>query len=328
MELSLDDLELINALQIAPRASWKALGGILKRHSPTLSSRWDQLCSQGLAWTTAHLTVDPVQSCMAFVQVRLAPDGEQSGIEALCAIPEVQTVDNLTPDGNYRLIVVTPDWGHLRRTVLPRIEAIEQVKHTVVSLATRLFASGGDWRLDALSPSQIRSLQSLNIPVTRPPSNPPESFWRMLRVLARDGRASSAEIAAAAQLHPTTACRHLNSFLASGTLVVRCEVAIEYTSHPIAVQWFARVPADKLEAAAAHLGQYRTLRLCAATTGETNLMFMMQVRQPSDIADIERRLHAAIPGAVVTGSHLATKTPKRMGWMIAPDGRAAGQVVA
>ena len=328
MELSLDDLELINALQIAPRASWKALGGILKRHSPTLSNRWQQLCDQGLAWTTAHLTVDPVQSCMAFVQVELSPDAERRGIEELCAIPEVLTVDNLTREGNYRLIVITPGWSHLHRTVLPRIEAIDGVKRTVVSLATRLFASGADWRLDALSPAQIRALQALNVPVTRAPSNPPESFWRMLRVLARDGRASSAQVAEAADLHPTTASRHLNSFLASGTLVVRCEVAIEYTSHPIGVQWFARVRADQLEAAAAHLGKYRTLRLCAATTGETNLMFMMQVRHPSDIAEIEHRLHAAIPGVEITGSHLATKNPKRMGWMLAPDGRAVGQVVA
>lgn len=328
MELSLDDLELINALQIAPRASWLALGKILERHPPTLSSRWQQLCTQGLTWTTAHLTVDPAQSCMTFVQVELSTAHEKQCIESICAIPEVLTVDNLTREGNYRLIIVTPDWRHLQRSVLPRLEAIEGVGRCVVSLATKLFASGSDWRLDALSPSQIRALQALITPITQAPSNPPESFWRMLRVLTKDGRAGSAAIAEATGQHPTTASRQLNAALASGTLVVRAEVAIEHTSHPIAVQWFARVRADQVEAAAAHLGQYRTLRLCAATTGETNLMFMMQVRHPSDIAEIEHCLHAAIPGVDIAGSYLATKIPKRMGWMLTPDGRATGVVIA
>lgn len=328
MELPLEDLTLINALQIAPRASWSALGKILQRHPPTLSEHWQRLCNEGLAWTTAHLTVNPLQSCMAFIQVDIAAEREEAAVAEICAIPEVQTVDNLTRQGNYRLIVVAPDWRHLHHTVLPVLESIHGVGRMLVSVATQLFTSGSDWRLDALSPAQIRSLQALNAPVTRVPSNRHASFWPMLQVLTRNGRASTADIAQATGQHPTSAGRQLQSALSSGALVVRCEVAIDHTSHPIAVQWFARVESGRLEEAAAHLARYRTLRLCAATTGDTNLMFMMQVRHPSDIADIERLLHAAIPGLEISGSYLATKIPKRMGWMLTADGRATGQVVA
>ena len=42
MELPPEDLELVHALQIAPRATWSQLGAALGRHPTTLAARWDQ----------------------------------------------------------------------------------------------------------------------------------------------------------------------------------------------------------------------------------------------------------------------------------------------
>ena len=47
--LSEQSLELLNALQIAPRATWRQLAGVLGSKPSTLSQRWDDLRSRGVA---------------------------------------------------------------------------------------------------------------------------------------------------------------------------------------------------------------------------------------------------------------------------------------
>ena len=69
MEISEEDLQLINALQIAPRISWSDAAGILGVHATTLAARWERLKASGAAWSTAHLMGDPKQMCLALVDV-------------------------------------------------------------------------------------------------------------------------------------------------------------------------------------------------------------------------------------------------------------------
>ena len=69
MELSEDDFDLINALQIAPRISWTDAAGVLGVHATTLAARWERLKASGVAWITAHWMGDPQQMCLALVDV-------------------------------------------------------------------------------------------------------------------------------------------------------------------------------------------------------------------------------------------------------------------
>ena len=69
MELSEEDLALINALQIAPRLSWADAAEVLGVHATTLAARWERLRAAGASWVTAHLMGDPQQMCLAFVDV-------------------------------------------------------------------------------------------------------------------------------------------------------------------------------------------------------------------------------------------------------------------
>ncbi|MDH6109724.1 DNA-binding Lrp family transcriptional regulator [Kitasatospora sp. MAP12-15] len=48
--LSEDDLALINALQLRPRASWTVLGAALGVDPVTVARRWNRLARRGEAW--------------------------------------------------------------------------------------------------------------------------------------------------------------------------------------------------------------------------------------------------------------------------------------
>jgi DNA-binding Lrp family transcriptional regulator len=92
MEVSEDDLRIINALQIAPRISWSDAAGILGVHATTLAARWDRLREAGAAWTTAHLIGDPKQMCLALVDVDCEMRQRAGVTAALAAMTEVVTV--------------------------------------------------------------------------------------------------------------------------------------------------------------------------------------------------------------------------------------------
>lgn len=149
----------------------------------------------------------------------------------------------------------------------------------------------------------------------------------LLRVLQNDGRATSAQIAEATGSHPTTAMRHLRLAVETGLVHLRCELAQEFSGYPVACQWYVRVAPDQLQSAVEYLRGFRTLRLCASTTGDTNLTFLLWLRSPEAVLGVESGLQSAASSVQVVESDVGVRTHKRMGWLLREDSRATGQVV-
>ncbi|MFH5822864.1 Lrp/AsnC family transcriptional regulator [Georgenia sp. AZ-5] len=327
MELPLADLELVHALQIAPRASWSQLAAALGRHPTTLAARWDRLRTDGRAWVTGHLGISGTQGCSTFIGVECRPGRRSEVLERLCAAAEINTVEEAARAWDIRLTVLTRSWQQMARAVLPLVRADPAILRAQVNVVTRLYATASNWRLDVLTPEQQRRVATLRLETLRKRGATPSRFGEMTAVLQRDGRATAAEIARTTRTHPTTAARQLRQALETGLITLRCELAQEHSGYPVSCQWYVRVPPAQLEAAVRYLRSYRTLRLCASTTGDTNLTFQLWLRTPGDIFDVEAGLQTAAPGAQVVESDVGVRTYKRMGWMLREDSTATGEVV-
>lgn len=327
MELPIEDLELVHALQISPRATWSDLGKALDRHPTTLAGRWTRLHDDGLVWVTGHLAGDPRQSCTALVRISVVERLRDHVVGGLAAIPEVATVEEVADDGALRLVVLTSDWRHLANHTLPRIREVGGVAGMDVVLGTRLYALGNNWRLDVLGTEQQRRLTGLRETTDAHPRHPPPLFDRMLPLLARNGRATAAELAIDLGVHPSTAGRQLRAAVSSGLMTFRCELAQEFSGYPVACHWFVRVPPTDLAAAVALLRRHRTLRLCAAISGSANLTFHLWLRTPADIVEVEEHLQAAVPSVTIIQSSVCVRTHKRLGWLLRPDSTCTGEVV-
>lgn len=155
----------------------------------------------------------------------------------------------------------------------------------------------------------------------------PSHFAAILRELARDGRASAAQIAAATGLNPPTVRRQLRQVLDSGAVTIRCETSHCAAGFPAVCEWFCRLPAAEHEDAAAALQSMSSLRLCTSLTGPANSSFTMWLRSPADIMTVEQRIAARIPGLEVLEPVVITEIPKRAGRVLDVDGRSTGQVV-
>ncbi|MFI7481173.1 winged helix-turn-helix transcriptional regulator [Kocuria sp. M1R5S2] len=328
MELPVEDLELVHALQIAPRATWSQLGATLGRHPTTLAARWERLRADGRVWVTGHIGATGTQGIATFISLECRPGRRPEVLERLCTVPDIATVEESARAWDVRLTVLTSTWQQMTQEVLPLVRADPAIQRTQVTVVTRLYAIGNNWRLDVLTPEQQRRVAALRSEVLRPPGATPPHLSELTAVLQRDGRATAAEIAAATGTHPTTAARHLRQALETGLIALRCELAQQHSGYPVPCQWYVRVPPAQLEAAVHYLRSFRTLRLCASTTGDTNLTFLLWLRTPGDILDVEAGLQSAAPGVQVVESDVGVRTHKRMGWMLAEDSTATGEVVA
>lgn len=322
--LAEDDLRLINALQIGPRLSWTVLGEVLERHPTALAARWRRLSREGLAWITAHPVGRPDQMSLSFHDLRCTPGSREDVRRAVCAMPDVVTVEECHRDRDLMLTVLAPSETTLSEEIYPQWESLPGLAGFETSFCTRLHANGGGWRLSALSGEQLRALHAAAATAPTRPARVPASFGPILRELERDGRATAAEIAAATGLGPATARRRVREVLGSGALTMRCEVSHRAVGYSLVCQWFARLPVEAHDEAARALASIGALRLCASTTGRANFTFMMWLRSAAEIMAVERAVAQLLPGLELRESVIIAAIPKRVGWQLDREGRRTG----
>jgi DNA-binding Lrp family transcriptional regulator len=332
VELSEEDLALIQVLQTSPRLGWADAAKVLGVHATTLAARWERLKSGGAAWVTAHLAGDPQQMLLAFVAVDCDMNLRDSVTAQLAAIPEIITVEEAASNRDLMLTVITRSLEEFSTKVIAQLKTIEGLTKYQTALCTRLHTSADEWRLNILSRAQLATLRTLGQPGTSDGKQAvagqlPESHLDLLPFLARDGRATAAEIARDLWRHPATVQRQLNRVLASGILLFRCEIAQGYSSYPVTCQWFANVPAGRHEEAAAAIRTISNVRLSASTTGPTNFVIIMWLQSLADVMTAELALQQKVPGMELVESVVMLRTVKRVGWMLNGDTTASGAVV-
>lgn len=322
--LSEDDLELIHALQIAPRVTWQDAGDILGARPASLAARWERIRSEGLAWIVAYELGDPTEMNLAFVDVDCAPGQVMAVAEALNAIPEVQTVELPTGYHDCVLTVFSETAVDYSGRVAPAILAVPGVERIQTSLGTRLHQAGHAWRIAALGPRQAAAFAELATQRASGPVTP--ACLDLLPFLSRDGRATAAQMAKELGRNPSTVQRQLARVLGSGLVSFRCDVAQRAVGFPVTCTWYARVPPGQHAAAAAAVRSLRTVRLAASVTGHANFLVTMWLHTVAEVMNAELALQEKVPGIELLESIVILRMTKRMGVLIGPDSRAQGRV--
>jgi DNA-binding Lrp family transcriptional regulator len=145
--LSEDELALINALQLSPRASWTELGRALGVDPVTVARRFHRLSAQGTAWVS--FSPGPLlleQICVAYVVIDCAPGMTARVAGALSAHPHMVTIERTASGHDILATVATRDLPALSRytlDLLPHLPGITAVRSRIV---THMFTEGGRWR--------------------------------------------------------------------------------------------------------------------------------------------------------------------------------------
>ncbi|MFD6354228.1 Lrp/AsnC family transcriptional regulator [Nocardia tengchongensis] len=323
------ELQLVNALQLDARASWKLIGSVLGVDPVTVARRWERLAALGLAWISVYPGTPWEWDVVgANIYVRCTAGKACVVADMLRADHRVASIEHITGDGDLSLTVFAPDLAELSSYVLTSLGAIDGVRDCRTHVMTAVYTEGSRWRLRALNAAQ-RELILAARPSARPKPGGPlsEVDQRLYEALELDGRAGFAELGERAGVSASTARRRLNALLAGGRIVTRCEVAQPVSGWPISASLWCRVRPADLDHVATQLARLPETRSCASVTGgRANLLLSVWLRSTADIHRLEASLADQVHDLEILDIALCLQHVKRMGRLLDANGRAGGVV--
>lgn len=322
-ELDETDLAIANALQIAPRASWSALGEVLGLSAVTVARRWAHISDRGLAWVTATGSPELWRSlCNAYIDVSCAPAERSKVALALARDPRTKSVMEVASGRDIHVNAVVRDLPGLSRFILDRISHLPGVLKVDTQITTRIYVAGSDWRLDALSRAQQLRLTSLAAECTGgQPGELSGADRSLLLALAPDGRLPVTELAERTGASETATRRRLYRLERNRVVSFRCEIAQHITGWPVTALLWAQVPFTERRQVCERLTKLPEVRLLAATTGSTNLFLSTWLHSIDSAYAMEERVSAEFPELRIVDHAVVMRAVKRQGWILDEMGR-------
>ncbi|MFD3662068.1 Lrp/AsnC family transcriptional regulator [Streptomyces sp. NPDC058659] len=321
------DLALVNALQLAPRAPWAQLARPLGVDAATLSRRWARLRASGEAWITCHAAPSQVTyGSLALIEVSCRPQARQALAQRLARHPQAVSVELVAGACDLLLTVATATPSLMTAYVLAlgRDEALTASR---THLVQHLHRDGSEWRMDALSRDQRRDLAEPEDSAARTTAAILTREDRALMLaLAEDGRRSVASIAAELDRPESTVRRLLHSLLHGGRAVLRCDTAHLHSGWRSSATLWMSVPPAQLAAAGDELSRLRNTRMAASVSSEANLLSVVWLHTLADLGRYEAQAAVRIASARVLNRAVNLRWIKRMGRLLADDGRSTGCV--
>ncbi len=330
--ISRDDAQLIDALQIAPRAPWATVGEHLGISPVTAAKRWQRLTEEGLAWVTvAPGMADHRPQCFAYVEITCHPRMLLAVAETIARHTLAVTVEVVT--GSAVLVTVcAADLPTLSSYVLDYLSKVDGVISTKLRIATRLYSEGSAWRLRVIDEKTAAALERLRSEAPSEGERPalmgsmPDVAKAIISQLATDGRTSYAELAERADTSATTARRWVSDLLGSGILILRTDVSAQDAGWPVEAYVLANAPINTLRDTARQLSQMRQARLTATVAAGPVIALSTWLRTVEELHRLELTIAEQLPQLQVVDRLIVLRVVKRMGRLINVGGRSTGVV--
>src|SRR5882757_100166 len=328
--LSEIDLQLLHALQISPRAPWNVVGRVLGISPATAARHWERLRDAGMAWVTAYRPDMPGRSgdpVSAFVITKCAPSRTTAIAAELAGHPQTLSVEIVSGDGDLLVTMSAADRHALADYLLGRFTEFDGLLSSSTYWATRLYTEGSQWRLEALTPHQARTLREAEQRRDPAALRPREVLGdaadqHLTRLLALDGRTSFADLAEQSGMSEPTVRRRLRGMTGSGRIAVRCDLAWEAAGWPVSVHITMRVPPSRLDDVARALAVLPETRVVATCVGEADLIAGLWLPSLADAHRLAAVLAVRLPEVRIVRWLTGLRTVKRMGRLLDHQGRA------
>lgn len=331
-KLSMDDRLLVDALQVAPRAPWAAIGAVLDTTAITASRRWDRLVERGLAWVTAAPGMARRSAqCMAYVEITCRPQDRMTVATALAAHHQALTVELTTGSADILVTVAAGDLWNMSHYLLEHLGQVPGVRSTRARISTRIYTEGSAWRVRELSAEAVAQLAAIHEEQSRDaatlaPITRSQGLQAILTHLALDGRASYTDLAEHADVSPSTARRYLTRLITSGIVILRTDVCAPAVDWPVQVYLWANAPVDSLDETAHVLSSFRQARLCATVTAGPSLALCAWLRTVEEVHRLELAIAHRLPHVEIVDRLIVLRQIKRMGRLLDETGCATGSV--
>jgi DNA-binding Lrp family transcriptional regulator len=291
--LDLLDTKIVRCLQLAPRIPFAAVAEVLDVSEQTVARRYRRLVKDGVLRVTIVVRPSALGQSNWIVRTQCKPSGSVALAQALARRDDISWV-SLVSGGAEIVCVLRSRTEQARDDLLmQRLPRTAPVLGMSASMVLHRFLGAdrgarGDW-------SALAHL--LDADQEDPPEIPllPEDD-AMLEVLARDGRASYAALAAAAGIAEARATRRVQTLLEQRVADLDVDLAVSALGlHTSASLWLTVTPSE-LQSVGHALADCRQVAFAGAITGPQNLTASVVCRDVADLYSFITRDVGSIPG--------------------------------
>jgi DNA-binding Lrp family transcriptional regulator len=321
VQLTERDLELVDAVQVNPRAGWSSIAEPLGFSAVTAARRWAALAAEGAVWTGA--VMGPLLFRGAVLEFACRPGSIDPLVDALNALPDVLTVGRTVGEFDVYALTAAPTTQALIDSLSGRFAGLPADR-----LRARAYTrvhGGPQWRLNVLNPAQTAQVRAPGRPQREVAGLTPADR-ALFFALAHDARRSYADLADDLAVPPQVVRRRLELLRRSGWLSLRADLARPLAGWPLAALVWLTVPHAARARLAHDLGTRAAVRFCASTVSPANLMAIVNLRAPEELDDVLGAWSADLPSVDVCEYRLILRLHKVNGHILDPGGRSVRMV--
>lgn len=301
-----DDVRIIRALQVAPRASFASVAAVLGLTEGTVNRRYRRLRADGVVRVAGVVNPGALGQSRWLVRLRCRPGSVGPIADALARREDVNWV--AVSAAGCEITCATQSRTREQREDLleqrlPRTGAVIDIEASAM-LRQFLGGRGHYWAAlhGTLTEAQEAALGSDGPPFTEAPvvARDPMTLTpqdeRLLRALAADGRASLVDLAAAAGLTPGRVARRLDTLLERRVVTVDVEIAAAALGYRTRANLWLRVHPSAVKSVGRTLAQAPETAFVAAVSGPSNLHAVVHCRDLDELFEFTTDRIGSLPG--------------------------------
>jgi DNA-binding Lrp family transcriptional regulator len=326
------DRQLLHALMVAPRASFRQFAAVLEVSDQTIARRYRRLADT--AGLRVFGLIDGQRAGWVdwLVRLQAAPGSAQRIADTLAQRPDTRwvrlysggteivcTLQARTPEQRNALFLRgLPGSRHVTgitaQSILNVFTPVEYVGEASALTGAQLAALRAAVPEPAPVPAELGPAPSVGRTwapsggtLVRPEDDP------LIAELARDGRASVTELAAATHWHESTVRRRVDELRSAGLLYFDVDIDDAVLGVNANVMLWLKVEPACLDAAGQAIAAHPEIPFAAATTGLTNLAVSAVFRDTRQLYDYLTSRLADLPGLQSVETAPIIGTVKRVG---------------
>jgi DNA-binding Lrp family transcriptional regulator len=299
------DEQIIHAMQISPRASFRLIGEVLDLPEKTVARHYRRLRRDGLLRVTLLVAPSPTGKTTHTVRVRTGRETSGTLAELLARHEDISwvSVHGGGRDVQFSLRAQDPLDEKLR-TLIPACFPVRDIT-TATVLHRFIGSSPDDWTnwSDALTAEQTVALAADTGPGAPTGDGTPREHVlpltardrRMLDQLAADGRTPYARLARTLDTTAGAVTRRVEALIGAGLAYFDIDIAPAVTGRQPASVRLRTTPA-RLDAVGRALAALPDVPYAAAVSGADNIFATVMASGPADLYRLVTEELAGIPG--------------------------------
>ncbi|MCR3721700.1 MULTISPECIES: Lrp/AsnC family transcriptional regulator [Prauserella salsuginis group] len=301
-KLESGDLDLVAALQVAPRAPLAAIASTLGVSSSTVSRRMARLEADGVLRVIGQLDWSVTGHGNPWhVWVNAGAGSARKVAATIAELPESQLVATTAGRADVYCAVQAASQDAVQDLLGERIAAIPGVDSAHSELVLRGVALADSWRLPRLSDDQLAALRAhaeADDVRTEPPGELTEDALRVARLLREHGRITAAQLARELGSTQSTAYRLLHTLLDRGIVRPRVEIEPRLLGYGLEAVIALTVAPGSIRTVSESLARHTSARYVSIVAGNSSVIHQGVFRDEDGLAEFLTSDLGALPGVL------------------------------